>query len=188
MGEWLVELLDAAGIKRAALVGQSMGSLVAIETASQHPDRVRAVALVGVSVPVAVSDPLMTSAQAHSHDAVEMMTSWSHSKAAQIGGSPTPGIWMVGGGLRLLEQASAEAIHTDLRVCNEYLTGIDRAAEIRCPTLLLLGEKDLMTPVWGTRKLRDTITDQETVIFKGAGHALLSERPDPVLDELIRIV
>ena len=188
MGDWVTEAMDAVGAERAAVVGHSMGSLVALETASRHSDRVRAVAMVGVSVPLAVSSPLMTSAEAHSHDAIDMMTYWGHSKAAQIGGSPTPGMWMLGGGLRLLEQAGAATIHADLRACDEYVTGLDRATEIDCPTLLLLGEKDLMTPVRVAQALRDTITDQDTVVFKGAGHALLAERSDPVLDQLIRII
>ena len=188
MGDWVVDAMDAADVEKAAVVGHSMGSLVALEVASRHSDRVRAVAMVGVSVPLAVSSPLMAAAKAHSHDAVDMMTYWSHSKAAQIGGSPTPGMWMLGGGLRLLEQTDAESIHVDLRACDDYITGLDRASEIQCPTLVLLGEKDLMTPVRVAQTLRVSLTDQDTVVFKGAGHALLAERSDPVLDQLIKII
>lgn len=45
-----------------------------------------------------------------------------------------------------------------------------------------------MTPPLGTRAIAGAIPEAETVILPGAGHALLSERPDPVLDELIRVV
>lgn len=188
MGEWILEMMNVAGVERASLVGQSMGSLVALDVASRHPDRVRSIALVGVSVPLAVSEPLMNSADAHSHDAIDMMTYWSHSKAGQIGGSPTPGIWMVGAWMRLLEQEGAEVIDTDLLACDEYASGLDRAAKIECPALLLLGEKDRMTPVKMAESLQNTIPDHNTVVFEGAGHALLAERSDPVLDRLIGIV
>jgi len=141
-----------------------------------------------VSVPLGVSDPLMDSAEVHSHDALDMITYWSHSQAAQIGGSPTPGMWMVGGGMRLLEQASSDSIHNDLRACDEYTPGLDRAAEIDCPALLLLGERDRMAPLKLAKALRNTIPEQDTVVFRGAGHALLTERSDPVLDQLIRVV
>jgi len=188
MADWIVEMMNVAGVERASLVGHSMGSLVALDAASRHPERVRSIALVSVSVPLAVSEPLMNSADAHSHDAVDMMTYWSHSKAGQIGGSPTPGMWMVGASLRLLEQAGSEAINTDLQACDEYTSGIDRAAEIECPALLLLGEKDQMTPVRMAQSLKRTIPDHDTIVFEGAGHALLAERSDPVLDRLIGIV
>ena len=188
MGEWIIDVMDAVGVKDAAVVGHSMGSLAALDVAYRHSDRVRALVMVGVSLPLAVSDPLMTSAEAHSHDAVDMMTYWSHSKSAQIGGSPTPGIWMVGRGMRLLEQSEPETIHADLRACDTYIMGLDRASEIVCPALLLLGEKDQMTPVRVAQALREAISDQDTVLFEGAGHALLAERPDPILDQLIRIV
>jgi pimeloyl-ACP methyl ester carboxylesterase len=45
-----------------------------------------------------------------------------------------------------------------------------------------------MTPVRATHALGGAIPDVETLVFPGSGHALLSERPDPVLDALMRIV
>lgn len=188
MGQWIIDVMDAVGVEKAAIVGHSMGSLVALEVAAGNPDRVRSLAMIGVSIPIAVSEPLMSSAKTHSHEALDMMTYWSHSKVAQIGGSPTPGMWMVGGGLRLLEQTDPVTVHSDLSACDIYVTGIDRAREIGCPTLLLLGAKDQMTPTRVAQTLRETISDSNTVVFEDAGHALLTERPDPVLDQLIRIV
>src|ERR1700748_1958470 len=40
MADWSAALLDAAGATKARLVGHSMGSLIAIETAARHPDKV----------------------------------------------------------------------------------------------------------------------------------------------------
>ncbi|MGD2061137.1 MAG: alpha/beta hydrolase [Acidimicrobiia bacterium] len=188
MADWVVQALDAAGIDRAAFVGHSMGSLVALDAAARHPDRVRSLALVGVSFPLAVADQLSESAQANSHDAIEMLTYWGHSSAAQIGGSPTPGMWMTGASMRLWERAAPGVIHTDLKACDGYDAGSERASKVECPTLLLLGERDRMTPVRGAESIRRAIPDQDTVIFRGAGHPLLLERSDPVLDQLIRVV
>jgi len=44
--EDLVAVLDAVGIGRAALIGNSMGGATAVETAAEHPDRVTALVLV----------------------------------------------------------------------------------------------------------------------------------------------
>jgi pimeloyl-ACP methyl ester carboxylesterase len=188
MADWVVEALDSAGIGRAAFVGHSMGSLVALDAAARYPERVRSLAMVGVSFPLAVADPLMTSAEADDHDAIDMLTYWGHSSTAQIGGSPTPGMWMTGGSMRLWERAAPGVIHTDLTACDEYTAGSERASEVKCPTLLLLGERDRMTPARGAESIRQAIPDQDTVVFAGAGHPLLLERSDPILDELIRVV
>ena len=54
---WITRVLDAAGAGKAALVGHSMGSLIALETAARHPDRVLRLALVGSAAPMPVSEP-----------------------------------------------------------------------------------------------------------------------------------
>lgn len=188
MADWVVEALDSVGIDRAAFVGHSMGSLVALDASARHSARARSLAMVGVSFPLRVADPLMASAESDSHDAIDMLTYWGHSSAAQIGGSPTPGMWMAGHSKRLWERAAPGVIHNDLRACDQYTAGSDRASGVKCPTLLLLGERDRMTPVRGAASIREAIPDQDTVVFPGAGHPLLLERSDEVLDELIRIV
>lgn len=188
IADWAAEVLDAAGVDRAAVVGHSLGSLVAIAMAARHPQRVRAIALVGTTVPMPVSDFLLKQAEADRHEAIEMLNYWGYSKAAQIGGNATPGNWMLGAGLRLMEKAGPGVIHTDLNACNEYLEGLGHAAKVACPALLILGERDLLTPVRSAVKVAEALPAAEKVILEGAGHALLAERPDPVLDQLIRVV
>ena len=188
MADWAIEVLDAAGLSTAAIVGHSLGSLVAIAAAARHPDRVRALALVGTTVPMPVSDHLLERAENNEHEAIEMLNYWGFSKAAQLGGNATPGNWMLGGGLRLMERARPGVIHTDLKACNDYIEGLDDAANVACPALLILGERDLLTPVRTAHRVAETLPRAEQVILAGSGHALLAEQPDPVLDQLIRVV
>ena len=95
---------------------------------------------------------------------------------------------MLGSGVRLLERAAPGVVHADLKACNEYEAGIERAASVECPALLILGELDMMTPTRAAQALAEALPDVATVLLPGAGHALLAERPDPVLDALIKIV
>jgi len=188
MADWIGKMLSVAGLARAGLVGHSMGSLVALATAARHPDRVRCLAMVGTAAPMPVSDALLTTSAANDRTALEMLTFWGHSSTAHLGGSPTPGMWMLGCGLRLLEEAGQGVVHADLTACNAYADGLEHAAQVACPTLLILGERDAMTPVRATHSLMAAIPNVTTVVLPGSGHALLSERPDPVLDALIGIV
>ena len=45
MGEWLIDVLDAAGIETATLIGFSMGTYTALEAAARAPERVRKISL-----------------------------------------------------------------------------------------------------------------------------------------------
>jgi len=57
IADWIVAALYAAGIEQAALVGHSMGSLAALECAARHPERVRALVLIGTAAPMLVGEP-----------------------------------------------------------------------------------------------------------------------------------
>ena len=46
----VVEVLDAVGARRAVLVGHSLGAQVAIDISLDHPDRVRALVLIGPAI------------------------------------------------------------------------------------------------------------------------------------------
>lgn len=188
MADWAIEMLDAAGLSTAAIVGHSLGSLVAIAAAARHPDRVRVIALVGTTVPMPVSGFLLERAKQDNHDAIEMLNYWGLSKSAQLGGNATPGNWMLGGGMRLMERAGPGVIYNDLSACNDYIEGLEHAASVTCPALLILGERDMLTPVRSAMEVANALPNAEKVILEGSGHALLAEQPDPVLDQLIRVV
>jgi hypothetical protein len=61
--EWIAAMLDAVGLPQASLVGHSMGSLIALETALRHGPRVTKLALVGTAAPMPVSDAFIAAAR-----------------------------------------------------------------------------------------------------------------------------
>ena len=183
--DWIGRLLDEAGAAQAALVGHSMGALIALECASRYPSRISRIALVGCGVPMPVSAPLLNGSKANDHVAFDMINVYSHSAAAQIGGNRTPGMWMMGAGMRLLERSTPGVLHADFSACNSYATGLTAAKNIKCPVLMILGARDLMTPVSLTKALVAELSDVKVVTLEGTGHALMAEKPDEVLDSLI---
>jgi pimeloyl-ACP methyl ester carboxylesterase len=181
MADWIAALIEAAGARKATLIGHSMGSLVALETAARHPDKVNALGLIGSAAAMPVSRDLLEAARADHYDAIDMVSIWGKGFRATLGGSLAPGMWMVGGAARLLERAPRGVLFDDLTACNEYRDGLASAAKVTAPVTLVLGERDLMTPAKAGRELADALRNARTVVLQGAGHMLMSERPDEVL-------
>jgi pimeloyl-ACP methyl ester carboxylesterase len=114
-----------------------------------------------------------------------MINVYGHSNAAQMGGNPVPGMWMMGSAMRLMERSGTGVLHADFNACNNYVSGLDAAQNVKCPTLLILGKRDLMTPMKVAKEVIAKLPDVKVVAIDGAGHALMSEKPDEVLDSLI---
>jgi pimeloyl-ACP methyl ester carboxylesterase len=184
MADWIVALLDAAGVARAALVGHSMGSLIAVECAARHPSRVSAIALVGTAFPMKVSDELLTATRDDEPLAQDMVNIWSHSAYAHYPSNPGPGFWVMGENLRLMQRQKPGVMHTDFKACNDYANGLTAAAAVACPALLVTGKRDVMTPPRAARDLGTALRNARTVDIAASGHALMSEKPDEVLDAL----
>lgn len=183
--DWVVRMLDAAGAATATLVGHSMGSLIALETAARHPERIQKLAMIGTSVPIQVSEPLLNASKANDHLAYEMINVFAHSSAAQFGGNRVPGMWMMGSAMRLMERSGDGVLHADFSACNDYSVGLEAAQKLKCPVLMILGKRDLMTPMKVARDLISKLPDVRVVALEGTGHSLMAEKPDEVLDSLI---
>ena len=118
-----------------------------METAARHPELVARLALIGVAAKMPVHPDLLAAAKANAPLAVDMVSLWGLGAAATLGGSPAPGLWMLGGAARLLERAAPGVLHADLAACNAYRSADEAARKVVCPTTLILGERDLMTPL-----------------------------------------
>jgi len=192
MADWLLRVLDAAGVEQAALIGHSMGSLIALETQAKAPTRVSKLALVGTAYPMKVSDTLLKASLNDEQSAIDMVNIWSHSSIAQKPSAPGPGFYVMGGGQRLMQYVSRHSdeklFHIDFSACNAYANGEAAAQAVTCPTLFLLGKRDMMTPPKATATLTQAIPSAQVVQLDNCGHALMAEQPDAVLDNLYRFV
>ncbi|MCM2289686.1 MAG: alpha/beta hydrolase [Sulfuritalea sp.] len=188
LADWIEMLLEKVGAGDTAptvsLVGHSMGSLTALECAARHPARIARIALVGTAVPMPVSDALLGAARDKEAKAIDMINTWSHSPRATIGGYAVPGVWHLGAAKRLMERQQPGVLYNDLAACNAYTHGMAAAAELSCPALIVSGSRDMMTHPKAAAKLAAAIKDVRSVSLDGAGHALMAEQPDAVLDAL----
>ncbi len=184
LAAWVWQLVDAAGADRAALVGHSMGALIALEAAGQAPDKTVKLALVGASPAMPVNDDLLTATRDDPSLASAMIVSWAFGARGQIGGMRAPGLWMTGGGLQLLARAGNGVLHADFNASNNYQDGLGAAAKVICPALIISGAEDRMTPVRAAQPLMETLGDARMVVIPDCGHMMTVEQPDQTLDAL----
>ncbi|UEM02118.1 alpha/beta hydrolase [Skermanella rosea] len=182
LADWTARLIEAAGFEQAALAGHSMGGLAALETANRHPGRVRALALLGVAERMPVHPDLLAAAAAEDDrvydGAIAMVIGWGFGTLR--GGSAAPGLWQVGTGIQLMRRAPRGALATDLAACDAWRG----APDVRCPTTLILGAADRMTPAKSGKALAARIAGSNTVVLAGSGHMMMVEEPDAVTDAL----
>ncbi|MDX2217769.1 MAG: alpha/beta hydrolase [Burkholderiales bacterium] len=183
--QWLIAFLDNANIRRAALVGHSMGSLIALDTALVAPDRVTSMVLIGASTPMPVSDTLLAAAKDNTASAIEMLVAWGHGPRARLGASTVPGASLTGTYRRLLERAHAGVLHADLAACNAYAVAPDALAGLRTPALILAGDRDQMTPSKASAGLAKQLSHSALVTLPGAGHGMMYEDPDRTTDAML---
>ena len=181
MADWIAALLTAVGAAKAHLIGHSMGSLIALETAARHPEKVSALGLIGTAATMSVGPDLLKAAEANDPSAIDMVSIWGLGYAAELGGSLAPGLWMHGGAQRVLQHCASGVLYSDLDACNAYAGALAAAAKVTVPTTVILGERDMMTPAKAGKALAAAIAGARTVVLPGAGHMLMAERPDELL-------
>ncbi len=187
MADWLLALLDAAGVQQAALAGHSMGSLAALELAARAPQRVTHLALLGTCVPMPVPQALLDLSLSDIPAAINRIVTYEFSTLAAKPSYPGPGVWLRGAARSLAHlvtaaQGDARLFHTDFSACNDYLDGLDAATKVQCPAALVLGQLDQMTLPRGAVEVAQRL--RASVHTVPAGHYLMQESPDPVLGAL----
>ena len=181
---WVLALQGAAGVLRAALVGHSMGSLIALEAAGRAPERTTHLVMIGTAYPMKVSETLLATARDDPLAAMKMVNAWSIATTATKPGHPGPGSWLHGSALALMRRVQAAGAGANVflhgfEVCNGYAGGMAAAARVTCPATLVLGRADQMTPPRATRELAAAL--KARVVTVPSGHHQLAEAPDATL-------
>lgn len=186
MAAWVERVVEGCGVRQFRLAGHSMGALVAYAAAARGGGRVTALALLGFAPEMRVHADLLAAARAGAPLARELMVSWGLGAASHLGANPAPGLWLAGSALRLIERGAPATLAADLAACDAYRATAETAP--RCPTLLLTGEDDRMTPPRAARAFAAALPQARLQLLPKAGHLLTIEAPAATLAALMEIL
>ena len=187
--DFIAALLDAAGVQRAALVGHSWGSLIALETAARLKDRVTHAVLVGTAFPMKVSAVLLDAALNDPEKGIQMINTFSRSTLAAPPSAHGPGTWVFGSSIALNRRVlqsnpQINVFHRGFVACDRYAGGEAAMAALSCPVLFVLGGQDQMTQpkaAQGLVRAAQAAGKVSQVVVLPVGHYEMTETPDPVL-------
>lgn len=184
-----IALLDALGVPRAALVGHSWGSLIALEAAARLGARASHLVLVGTAYPMKVSPTLIESSLNEPEKALRMVNVFSRSSLASPSGA---GFWVFGAGMALGRRVlrgnpQVNVFHRGFVACDSYAGGEQAIAALQCPVLFALGAQDQMTPpkaaqglIGAARAAGKAVQVAELPV----GHHQTTEAPDETLQAI----
>jgi pimeloyl-ACP methyl ester carboxylesterase len=196
---FILALLDAAGVQKAALIGHSWGSLIALHAASLAPERVSQLALVGTAFPMKVSPALLDASLNAPMKAIEMVNTFSHSSLSPPPSALGPGTWLYGGSRALMRRVYNTAMasntkenvfHIGFKACDSYEGAFEtlnrllaRMQSGELAMLFIVGIADQMTTPKAAQSLIDKAPGAKVARVSG-GHQMMTESPEEVLTAL----
>jgi 3-oxoadipate enol-lactonase len=181
-----IAVLDAEGIERAHVVGASMGGVIAQILAVLHPERTTSLTLACTSC-------------RHHEWRRELFRDWAQvvSQKGMAGLFPDGMRWLIGSRLqrrwgvfvnvlaRVLVQTKPEAFVAQVDAIQNASDELRfELPRITCPTLVITGSQDTLTPLGDAEELAELITTSRLYVLRGAAHGLMAEAPN-VFNEVV---
>lgn len=186
--EDLRALLDELEIERAHIAGTSYGGEVGMMFALEHPERVRTLTAIAC---VSHIEPPLRDAVVRWRDAARTDPGSLFEITAPYNFSPgvlTPS-FIEQGGDRLRSYGS-QFLANLADLCDAFLRLdiTDRLDGIRCPSLVLCGENDILKPPHYSETIASRIPGARLQVIPGAPHAMVLENHDAVNEALLRFL
>lgn len=185
-----VRLLDARGVRRAVIVGHSMGGMIAQEIAARHPGRVQGLVLYATTAAFGGRDPAFRNAfladrLAPLDRGLTPADLAPGMIAALFDGRAAPETMQRAAGImgRISAATSRQALH-----CIVEFDRRDDLARIACPTLVLAAEHDTLSPPRTMERMARAVPGARYRCLAGAGHLANMEDPAAFNAEICRFL
>jgi pimeloyl-ACP methyl ester carboxylesterase len=169
--DFLLAFLDGLDLERATVVGHSMGGAISLDLALHYLDRLVGLILMGSGARLRVLPAILTGILSDFETTVGLVCDYAYGPGASE--------QLKRLGRQRLSKTPPEVLHGDYAACDAFDV-MERLGEIRCPTLVIGGTADMLTPPKYSVYLRDHIPGAELVLVNAAGHMVMLEKPEVV--------
>ncbi|MDQ3025330.1 MAG: alpha/beta hydrolase [Pseudomonadota bacterium] len=177
---------DRLEVRRAHLVGHSLGTIVCLHAAVRHPQLARSLALFGplLAPPEAARPNIAARGRKARSEGVAGMQAIAEAIVQGATSSDTRAHRPVTVAL-VRESLMRQDPEGYARSCEALAQAqpVDLAA-IKCPTLLVTGEDDAVAPPQSVRAIGDRVPGSRVVVYPRCGHWTTYERPEECAREL----
>jgi pimeloyl-ACP methyl ester carboxylesterase len=184
-----VALLSGLGIPRAHVFGASMGGMIALQLALDHPGHVDRLVLCCTTA----GGPYMTPPSLETLEAIANTDGLDPVEATRKNRrfAFTPAFiaaqedYLEAKLVREVEHPTPPYALAHHFTAAAYFNVYDRLAEIQHRTLVMVGREDLMVPAANSIQLAQHITAADLIMYADAGHGFLTERRDDCLEAIV---
>jgi pimeloyl-ACP methyl ester carboxylesterase len=168
---WVEEVLSSFPIESYFLGGHSMGGAICQELAWRSSLPLKGLILIATGEELNVSPKILEGLLTEPDQTLTLINQWCFPKDTDP--------LLIRQSVELMKQTPIPVITNDFIACNRFNRS-ENIATITLPTLILVGEKDKMTPPAFSQSLNKKIPSSRLVVVPGAGHLVMLEKPGEV--------
>jgi pimeloyl-ACP methyl ester carboxylesterase len=178
----VARVLDAAGVGKAAFVGCSIGGYILFEFWRRFRERVTSLALCDTRPQSDTADGRANRLKAAAAVLEQGSEPFIESMMPKLLGRTTVARWpdLVEGARAMMRKMSAEDISLVLRGMAERPDSVADLKSINVPTLIVIGEEDVLSTVADGELMRQNIAGSQLKVVPKAGHYAPWEQPESV--------
>jgi pimeloyl-ACP methyl ester carboxylesterase len=165
--DWVQETLSGSFFNTFYIGGHSMGGTISLEMGLRYPGRIQGLILIATGATLGVSPKILNGLKEQPQQTMAKINQWSFAK----GTDPR----VIAQSIQLMEQTPVSVILDDFQACNQFHREKEITA-IKAPTLILVGNQDVMTPLGSSHFLREKIPLSRLVVVPHAGHMVMLEK------------
>jgi pimeloyl-ACP methyl ester carboxylesterase len=187
----LVELCELLELERPIVLGQSFGGVVALAAAARHPDLASKL-VVSSSLAKFRPDRSFPMFERLGGPEVRAVAEHHFSELSDESAQEFLRVCLPVYNPKPIAPDVLARVQLKLEVGNHFFRNeffavdlLPELSAIRCPTLVLAGELDPITPVADAEDIVAAIPHSELRVFEGAGHGVFRDKPEEAL-EVIR--